>query len=53
MASLSALIAVPLMWSAKFLTISHHALQMGIGAGTMGFGGYIIYRAYFDLSLLV
>ncbi len=45
MAALSAVIAVPLTWSARVLTWGRHALQAAIGGATLLIGGAIVYQA--------
>ncbi len=42
MAILSAVIAVPLLYSARFLTWSNRILQSGVGVGTMALGMVVI-----------
>lgn len=44
MAMLSAVIAVPLTYSARFLSWSHHTLQAAIGGATMALGAFIVYE---------
>ncbi len=45
MGLLSAVIALPLAYSARFLTWANHALQVVIGLATIGLGGFAIYGA--------
>lgn len=44
MAALSAVIAVPLGWTARTLSWANNALQLGVGTATVGLGGYIMYE---------
>ena len=44
MAMLSAVIAVPLSYSARLLTWSRHALQAVIGGATVALGAVIVFR---------
>jgi ABC-type nickel/cobalt efflux system permease component RcnA len=43
MAALSAVIAVPLGYSARALTWAHHSLQAAVGCATILIGGFIVY----------
>ncbi|UCH74306.1 MAG: high frequency lysogenization protein HflD [Rhodospirillales bacterium] len=45
MALLSALIAVPLAWSARMLTAANRLLQGAVGLATAGLGAVVLYRA--------
>ena len=45
MVVLSALIAVPLTWTARALTGAHHLLQGLVGTATVGLGFTVIFRA--------
>lgn len=47
MAALSAIIAVPLSWSARLLTRLNQGLQAAIGCATLGLGGAIVYETAF------
>lgn len=51
MAALSAIIAVPLTYSARFLTWGHRTLQAIVGSATIGLGAMILHRA--DLGALL
>lgn len=42
MAMLSAIIAVPLSWSARYLTVAHNGLQLTVGCATAGLGLYVM-----------
>ena len=44
MAALSAVIAVPLTYSAKFLTWANNGLQLAIGSGTAMLGAFVLYE---------
>jgi ABC-type nickel/cobalt efflux system permease component RcnA len=46
MALLSAVIAVPLTWTARSLTAANRVLQAVIGAITIGVGAHVIYEKY-------
>ena len=46
MAALSAVIAVPLTWSAKSLTVANRALQACIGIVTIAVGARVIFATY-------
>ena len=50
MAALSALIAVPLAWSSRALSLANGALQGGIGVATVGLGGIIVWSSAAGLS---
>lgn len=43
MAALSAVIALPLSLSARFMTWSHRSLQAAVGGGTVLVGGWVVY----------
>ena len=45
MAILSALIAIPLTWTARTLTASNRLLQGAVGTATAGLGVMVLYRA--------
>jgi cytochrome c biogenesis protein CcdA len=45
MAALSALIAIPLAWTARALTATNRLLQGAIGAATVGLGVFVMIRA--------
>jgi sulfite exporter TauE/SafE len=47
MAALSAIIAVPLSWSARLLTRLNQVLQAAIGTATLVLGGVIVYETAF------
>ncbi|MDH3913669.1 MAG: hypothetical protein OEU09_20515 [Rhodospirillales bacterium] len=47
MAALSAVIAVPLSWSARLLTRLNQALQAAIGCATLVLGVVIVYESAF------
>ena len=51
MASLSAIIAVPLALSAKFLTWTNRVLQGATGLATMGLGAFIMYQTQLQAAL--
>lgn len=51
MAALSAVIAVPLAYSARLLTWMHHGLQGAVGGVTVLIGGFIAYGAGRDIWL--
>ncbi|MEQ8710018.1 MAG: hypothetical protein RIC36_13580 [Rhodospirillales bacterium] len=42
MAVLSAVIAVPLSWTARYLTVAHNGLQLTVGSATAGLGLYVM-----------
>ncbi len=46
MAALSAVIAVPLTWTAGSLTLANRALQLCIGLATIGVGLHVIYETW-------
>lgn len=46
MAALSAVIAVPLTWTATSLTAANRALQMVIGVGTIGVGLHVVVEKF-------
>lgn len=50
MAALSALIAIPLVWTAKALTAANRLLQGAVGAGTAGLGVFVIFEAAVGLG---
>lgn len=48
MAALSALIAVPLVWTAKALTAVNRLLQGSVGAATAALGIYVIFQTFMN-----
>lgn len=51
MALLSAVIAVPLSWTSRYLTAAHNSLQIIIGSATASLGAYIMLMKGTELGL--
>lgn len=51
MALLSAAIAVPLTWTARYLTAAHNGLQLAVGATTAGLGFYVMVEKWCVLGI--
>jgi ABC-type nickel/cobalt efflux system permease component RcnA len=51
MGALSAVIAMPLAYSARFLTWANRSLQAMIGLGTLGLGAFTVYDSWFERLL--
>ncbi|MBL4614751.1 MAG: hypothetical protein JKY27_07755, partial [Magnetovibrio sp.] len=47
MVALSAIIAVPVAFSARFLTLANHSIQVTTGLATMALGLYTMYQTQF------
>jgi hypothetical protein len=45
MAALSAVIAIPLSYSAGFITWAHRGMQAGIGLATIAVGAWIVFAS--------